>query len=392
MITSLDMDDFTGMYCTGEVYPLMHAIHHQLTAPLPPNPRKYMNKPPVRPSPTPVHPSSAPVRPIPTQVHPNSTPVRPSSAPVHPIITPVRTNSTPVRLIPTPVRPFPTPVRPIPTLVRLIPDPTTQTTTQTPTPPITEISTIDWIESSSLLYLDYLFPNESMTFTTTATTEGGVNTSTDLNTHIKPHRTLPPATTTPSIPTSSLSTTVPTTRTEATTNTIKTTAFAAYTPSRTQPSRTQPSRTQQPLVTKQIQPQKTRNNIIGQQQNWNSRRMVTVNRATNSTVGLQRDLFAQPTPNNRRPTTGKSTNKKAGRTHKKETKLRNILKETGAVPSHRLINSILMLLESERRGSNQPARLTSINTGNWNRVNANTNSRQKSIKNTKSIRNTIMQA
>lgn len=35
MLSSLDMDDFSGMFCTGDVYPLLHAIHDQLIAPLP---------------------------------------------------------------------------------------------------------------------------------------------------------------------------------------------------------------------------------------------------------------------------------------------------------------------------------------------------------------------
>lgn len=35
MLSSLDMDDFSGLFCTGEIYPLLHAIHNQLKAPLP---------------------------------------------------------------------------------------------------------------------------------------------------------------------------------------------------------------------------------------------------------------------------------------------------------------------------------------------------------------------
>ncbi|KAH3871505.1 hypothetical protein DPMN_034708 [Dreissena polymorpha] len=35
MLSSLDMDDFSGLFCTGEIYPLLHAIHSQLKAPLP---------------------------------------------------------------------------------------------------------------------------------------------------------------------------------------------------------------------------------------------------------------------------------------------------------------------------------------------------------------------
>ena len=41
MLSSLDMDDFSGMFCTGDMYPLLHAIHEQLKAPLPTNPNHF---------------------------------------------------------------------------------------------------------------------------------------------------------------------------------------------------------------------------------------------------------------------------------------------------------------------------------------------------------------
>ncbi|XP_052787415.1 chitotriosidase-1-like isoform X2 [Mya arenaria] len=41
MLSSLDMDDFTGMFCTGEISPLLNAIHDQLKKPLPPNPHYF---------------------------------------------------------------------------------------------------------------------------------------------------------------------------------------------------------------------------------------------------------------------------------------------------------------------------------------------------------------
>ncbi|XP_045214151.2 chitotriosidase-1-like isoform X2 [Mercenaria mercenaria] len=46
MLSSLDMDDFTGMFCTGENYPLLNTIHNQLIAPLPKTPRLRTNERP----------------------------------------------------------------------------------------------------------------------------------------------------------------------------------------------------------------------------------------------------------------------------------------------------------------------------------------------------------
>ena len=43
MLSSLDMDDFTGMFCTGDNYPLLNTIDKQLLAPLPKNPRLRTN-------------------------------------------------------------------------------------------------------------------------------------------------------------------------------------------------------------------------------------------------------------------------------------------------------------------------------------------------------------
>ncbi|KAL4240741.1 hypothetical protein ACF0H5_001530 [Mactra antiquata] len=37
MLSSLDMDDYSGIFCTGDIYPLLITIHEQIVAPLPPN-------------------------------------------------------------------------------------------------------------------------------------------------------------------------------------------------------------------------------------------------------------------------------------------------------------------------------------------------------------------
>jgi hypothetical protein len=46
MLSPLDMDDFTGMFCTGDIYPLLISIHNQLLAPLPKHSRPRTNKRP----------------------------------------------------------------------------------------------------------------------------------------------------------------------------------------------------------------------------------------------------------------------------------------------------------------------------------------------------------
>ncbi|XP_060581856.1 chitotriosidase-1-like isoform X3 [Ruditapes philippinarum] len=46
MLSPLDMDDFTGMFCTGDIYPLLISIHKQLLAPLPKHSRVRTNKRP----------------------------------------------------------------------------------------------------------------------------------------------------------------------------------------------------------------------------------------------------------------------------------------------------------------------------------------------------------
>lgn len=43
MLSSLDMDDNSGLFCTGDIYPLLITIHEQLDVPLPPNP--YIGRP-----------------------------------------------------------------------------------------------------------------------------------------------------------------------------------------------------------------------------------------------------------------------------------------------------------------------------------------------------------
>lgn len=307
MLTSLDMDDFSGMYCTGEIYPLLHAINHQLTAPLPPNPRLFLrNK--QNPPPTPT--------------------------------------------------PSPTP------------------------PPHRETSTFDWLESSSL-YFDYMFANDSLT-TTSATITDSTQTSI---TSSKAYPTNP-----------TTQTTTPSTRiTPTTTSTIKTTS--SITTSTTTPSTTTLRIQTRPIRPRPIPPppppprigqwHQTRNSKIVRRRKWPSRRVKTINMmAIDDGQELQRELFT--------PTTKAASNAKqavedqanpAETIQGKEKQLRNILKSSGNVPTHRLINSILMLLEGGSSG--EPARLSTINTGNWNR--RNPTEQTKTIKNTKRIRNAIIE-
>lgn len=306
MLTSLDMDDYSGLYCTGEVYPLLHAIHHQLTAPLPPDPRQFANN-----------------RHIDSRTQPLRTP-----------------------------------------------------------PPHTETSTIDWIESSSLLFLDYLFPNESVSFTMPATTEASITSTKSL--------TLEAVYTTTSATTTSDKTTIPTTTT--TTNPAATTSSTATTKTRRPATSALSSATYQTNQTpapRHRKWQRTRNNKFDKRTNFPSRRVITRNMAIDEGVQLQRDLFARPQTIRKTQVVQEKSTAPQNNFNRKETKLRSFLKESGNVPTHRLINSILMLLESGT--TDQPTSLSSINTGHWNRRNPEIATVSGTIKNTQNLRSAIIE-
>lgn len=259
MLSSLDMDDFSGMYCTGEIYPLLHAIHHQLTAPLPPDPRNFLSQ-----------------------------------------------------------------RKPAPTLA----------------PPAPETSTFGWLESSSFYY-DYLLANDSLPITMSFSTT--------------------------TLPSTSLSTTTSTTKTTTTITTPTTTTITTTVPPTTSTVRSwtpvQTVRKHRP--TEQGERKQPRPNRPGRRRTWPSRRIHTRNMALDEQNGV-----ANPPniANNNRMFKTQSVSQQPSSTdipYQKEAQIRNILREGSNLPTHKLINSILMLLSN---GSpDQPARLTSIKTNTWKR-------------------------
>lgn len=255
MLSSLDMDDFSGMYCTGEIYPLLHAIHHQLTAPLPPDPRKFLSQ--------------------------------------H---------------------------KPPPTLAP-----------QTP-----ETSTFGWLESSSFYY-DYLLANDSlpitMSFSTTTLPSTSLSTTTSTTT-----------------------TTTPTTTTSTTTLPSTTSTVKSWTPLQT-------VRKHRP--TEQGERKQPRQNRPGRRRAWPSRRIQARNMALDEQIGVAN---SRNIANNNRMFKSQSVAQQTSSTdipYQKEAQIRNILSEGSNLPTHKLINSILMLLSNGN--PDQPARLTSIKTNTWKR-------------------------